>query len=168
MNLRETAHAHLRNVSANRLAGGKYLAVVLTAASLLTFDTSTVSAHSYKLGDLAVGHIWAPEPVEGSRGVPVYAGVLNQSDQPITLVGATTSVATHVRIRKTKDGSVQWPDGIEFKPGSPFALAPWREHLWVSGLNNPLEEGDSFELTLEFGKAGTLDVVVVIESEAGH
>ena len=168
MSSRETVPAHSRNVSPCLLSCGKRLAVAFAAASLLTFVPTTVSAHSYELGDLAVGHIWAPVPVEGARSIPVYAGVLNQGDQPITLVGATTSVAAGVRIRKARNGSVQWPDGIEFKPGSPFALAPWREHIWITGLNGPLEEGDSFKLTLDFDGAGKLDVMVVVESEAGH
>lgn len=168
MNSRETAPSYLRNAPADRRLGSKFFAVVLAATSVSTFVPANVSAHSYKLGDLTVGHIWAPVPSEADRSIPVYAGFLNHGDQPITLVGATTSVSTGVRIRKVKSGSVQWPEGIEFKPGSPFALAPWREHIWITGLNTPLEEGDSFEMTPEFNKAGTLDVVVVIESEAGH
>ena len=168
MSSRETVPAYSRNGSAKRRHGLKIFASVLAATTISTFVPADVSAHSYKLGDLSVGHIWAPVPVEGARSIPVYAGVLNQSDQPITLVGATISVATEVRIRKARNGSVQWPDRIEFKPGSPFALAPWREHLWITGLKSPLEEGDSFQLTLDFDRAGKLDVMVKIESGAGH
>jgi len=135
---------------------------------LFVFNPTATSAHSYELGDLAVGHIWAPQPVDGSGNIPIYAGVLNSSSKPVSLVGATTSVAGTVRIRKAKNGSVRWPEAIKFEPGRPFALAPWREHLWVTGLKRPLGEGDSFDLTLDFGSAGTLDVTVVIESEAGH
>lgn len=138
------------------------------AALLFVFSPTAAPAHSYELGDLAVGHIWAPQPVDGSGSIPIYAGVLNSSSKPISLVGATTSVGGEVRIRKTKNGSVQWPERIEFLPGRPFALAPWREHLWVTGLKLRLEQGDSFNLTLNFDHAGTLDVTVVIESEAGH
>ena len=139
-----------------------------TAALFLVFSPTAAPAHSYELGDLAVGHIWGPQPVDGSGSIPIYAGVLNSSSKPISLVGATTSIASQVRIRKAENGSVRWPETIEFEPGRPFALAPWREHLWVTGLKRLLGEGDSFDLTLDFGSAGTLDVTVVIESEAGH
>lgn len=138
------------------------------AALLFVFSPIAAQAHSYELGDLAVGHIWAPQPVDGSGSIPIYAGVLNSSSKPVSLVGATTSVGSEVRIRKAKNGSVRWPEAIKFEPGRPFALAPWREHLWVTGLKRPFGQGDSFDLTLDFGSAGTLDVTVVIESEAGH
>tara|TARA_R110002110_G_scaffold85816_6_gene223989 strand:+ start:27130 stop:27636 length:507 start_codon:yes stop_codon:yes gene_type:complete len=160
--------AWFRNSSSGGRCGTTSRLSAFAAALFLVFNPTATSAHSYELGDLTVGHIWAPQPVDGSVSIPIYAGVLNSSSKPISLVGATTSVAGTVRIRKAKNGSVRWPEAIKFEPGRPFALAPWREHLWVTGLKRLLGEGDSFDLTLDFGSAGTLDVTVVIESEAGH
>jgi copper(I)-binding protein len=98
----------------------------------------------------------------------VYGPILNQGDAAVQLTGATTPVAEDVRIREAAEGSERWIDIVELEPGKPVALAPWRQHLWLTGLKRELKEGDSFELTLEFGQAGTLAVQVEIEPEGGH
>lgn len=127
-----------------------------------------VAAHSYKLGDIAVGHLWTPPPEEEARGLPVYGPILNRGATPVRLVGASTPVAEQVRFRLEKEGEVRSWEAIAFAPGKPLALAPWREHIWLSGLNRPLKEGDSFDLTLDFGDAGGLSVKVVVEKASGH
>ncbi len=66
------------------------------------------------------------------------------------------------------EGEVRWPAAVELRPGKPFALAAWREHIWLSGLKKPLKKGDSFDLILDFGNAGTLAVQVVVEEASGH
>ncbi|MFD1381357.1 copper chaperone PCu(A)C [Fodinicurvata halophila] len=57
---------------------------------------------------------------------------------------------------------------MEITPGQPYAMAPWRPHIWVVGLKEPLEEGDSLELTLDFGGAGQKTVEVEIEEDGSH
>ena len=125
------------------------------------------AAHSYKLSDIAVGHIWAAPP-ESTESIAVYGPFLNQGDTAVQLTGATTPAAEEVRIRVAKDGSERWVDTVQLEPGKPVALAPWRQHLWLTGLKRELKAGDSFELTLEFGQAGSLAVQVEIEPEGGH
>lgn len=124
--------------------------------------------HSYKLDDIAVGHIWAPSPEVGAEGLAVYGPILNQGRAEARLVGATTPIAGKVRFRKVAEGGTVWPDAIELRPGKPIALAAWREHLWLSDLRKPLAEGDSFDLTLNFGDAGSLQVKVVVEDANAH
>lgn len=140
------------------------LAAVLICSSLIA---DMVSAHSYKLGDIAVGHVWAPPPEPGAEGLAVYGPILNRGNDAVRLVGASTSAAKQVRIRRISDGEVAWPTGIILIPGKPFALAPWREHYWISNLSRPLVEGDSFPLTLDFGTDGQLTVTVVVEHAQG-
>lgn len=133
----------------------------------LIIAPGVATAHSYKLGDIAVGHIWAAPP-ESTKSIAVYGPILNQGNAAVQLTGATTPVAEDVRIRVTTEGSKRWVDTVQLDPGKPVALAPWRQHLWLTGLKRELKEGDSFELTLEFGQAGTLAVQVEIEPEGGH
>jgi copper(I)-binding protein len=126
------------------------------------------SAHSYKLGDIAIGHVWAPPPEKGATGVPVYGPILNRGETTVRLVGASTPMAEQVRFRTEKNGEVRWREAIKLSPGKPLALAPWREHIWLSGLKKPLKEGDSFDLILDFGGAGQLMVKIVVETATGH
>lgn len=142
----------------------RFLALAVLA---LILAPGVAAAHSYKLGDIAVGHIWAAPP-KSTESIAVYGPILNQGDTASQLTGATTPVAEEVRIRVATEGSERWIDTVELEPGKPVALAPWRQHLWLTGLKRKLKEGDSFELTLEFGRAGTLAVQVEIEPEGGH
>jgi len=147
--------------------------VVAASAALLVGTIAGMScarAHSYKLGDIAVGHIWAKPPETGADGVAVYAPILNSGQTTVRLVGASTPIADKTRFRKVnkKDGTVEWPQAIELQPGKPLALAAWREHIWVSGLHKPLKDGDWFDLTLDFADNGTLPVRVRVETTPGH
>jgi copper(I)-binding protein len=123
-------------------------------------------AHGYQLGDIAIGHIWAPPTSEDGDGV--YVAIMNQGAQPERLTGASSAVADAVRLRVVENGQTRWLEAIDIAPGKVVALAPWREHLWLSGLKRPLREGDSFELTLDFEPAGAVTVTVVVEAAASH
>lgn len=146
-------------------AAGRSLAL---AAALLILPGVAAHGHSYKFGEVSVGHVWAPPPDPRADGIPVYGPILNRGDKPVHLAGASTPAANKVRIRVEKAGDVQWPAGIELRPMRPVALAAWRAHLWVSGLKRDLKQGDSFELTLDFGEAGRHTVEVIVESGSAH
>ncbi|NDW07978.1 copper chaperone PCu(A)C [Jiella pacifica] len=151
---------HRRHLTRRQLLGA------LAALAALLAPT-VPRAHSYKLGDIAVGHIWASAP-ESGEGVAVYGPILNRGDGAAQLTGASTPAAEQVRIRMATEGEEHWVDWIDLEPGKPLALAPWRQHLWLTDLKRELKEGDAFELLLDFGQAGTLTVQVEIEPEGGH
>lgn len=145
-------------------------ALTLLAAFIgpLAIASTNVAAHSYKLGEIAVGHVWTPPPEQGAEGLAVYGPILNRGEATVRFIGASTPVAERVRFRRTQDGEATWPRLIELRPGKPLALAAWREHIWVSGLRQPLQEGDTFDLRLDFGTAGEIEVKVVVEKATGH
>lgn len=147
-----------------RLLRGALLAMLGAAG----WPAGRVRAHSYKLGNIAIGHLWAPPPVDVAAGLPVYGPLLNRGEATARLVGASSPLAQRVRFRREQDGNVQWPDVLELPPMRPLALAAWREHLWVEGLKQPLHEGDRLPLLLDFGPAGRIEADAVIEGEAGH
>lgn len=142
------------------------ISAILTAALALTAPGAL--GHGYTLGDLAIGHVWTPVPEPGAGAIPVYGPLLNRGDEPATLTAASSAAANEVRFRKVKNGEAVWLSEIAVGPGAALALAPWREHIWLTGLARPLEEGDSFPLTLDFGAAGTITVEVVVEQSPGH
>lgn len=51
---------------------------------------------------------------------------------------------------------------IELKPGDATVLKPGAVHIMLMGLKQPLKEGDSFPLTLDFAKAGKRDLQVKV------
>lgn len=146
------------------LARGALFALLAAAG----WPAGLVRAHSYKLGDIAVGHLWAPPPAAGADGLPVYGPLLNRGRSTVRLVGASSPVAERVRFRRQQDDATEWPESLELMPMRPLALAAWREHLWVEGLKRSLGDGEPLPLLLDFGPAGKLEADAVIESAAGH
>lgn len=152
----------------NRSRFAEVCLVCAIAVAVILSSPVEVRAHSYKLGDISIGHVWATPPENGDSGVAVYGPILNGTDEPLRLLGASTPIADEVRFRVSKNSAVRWPEFIELDPGKPLALAPWREHIWLSGLEEPLKEGDSFGLSLDFGGKGAIAITVVVEGAGGH
>ncbi len=54
-------------------------------------------------------------------------------------------------------------DGLDLPAGKPVTLKPGGYHIMLTGLAKPLQEGQSFPLTLEFAKAGAREVTVSVQ-----
>ncbi len=139
----------------------------LAVAAAIVAGATAADAHSYTLGDIAIGHVWAP-PSDGTKSIAVYGPIFNQGSETVTLEAVSSPVAGVGKFRKDDDGNVSWPEAIDFPPGKPIALAPWREHVWLTDLDRPLKAGDSFDLDLDFGTAGHITVEVEVEKKPGH
>ena len=59
------------------------------------------------------------------------------------------------------------PGGLEIKPGQTVVLNPESFHLMLMGLKQPLAQGERMKATLDFAKAGKLDVEFVVEFDRG-
>lgn len=143
------------------------IALTVGLVEIILVATSA-HAHSYKLADISIGHIWSPPVASAGEGAPIYGALLNRGAKPVRLIRATSPIAEQVEFRTGKDGNAQWLKSIQLEPAKPLGLAPWQQHIWLSGLKRPLKEGDSFELTLDFGLSGSITIKVVVESEFGH
>jgi periplasmic copper chaperone A len=53
---------------------------------------------------------------------------------------------------------------ITLRPGTAITLKPGAIHAMMIGLRGPLEEGQSFPLTLQFERAGEITITVPIGS----
>ncbi|MEQ8395885.1 copper chaperone PCu(A)C [Thalassobaculum sp.] len=147
-------------------AGSAFIALAFSAL----FLPASAAAHSYTLGDIAVGHLWSPPFTASAEGLAVYGpiAVLNKEAPAHQIVGVNSTISGKVRFRSARDGAEQWPPALVLAPGRPLSLAPWGVHIWLSDLNRVPSAGDSFDLTLDFGKSGTLTVKVVVETATGH
>jgi periplasmic copper chaperone A len=54
--------------------------------------------------------------------------------------------------------------GLEIKPGQTVELKPESFHVMLFGLKEPLAKGQHVKATLEFAKAGKVDIEYVVES----
>jgi copper(I)-binding protein len=83
------------------------------------------------------------------------------------LVSASTPVAKKAELHTmSMQGMVMKMrpiSGVDIPAGQPVNLKPGGEHIMLMGLNQPLREGQSFPLTLDFEKAGPHTVTVTVE-----
>jgi copper(I)-binding protein len=54
--------------------------------------------------------------------------------------------------------------GLEIKPGETVELKPGSFHVMLTGLRQPLEKGQKIKATLEFEKAGKVDIEYAVEA----
>ncbi len=142
----------------------------LLASSLLVFACSNSVAHEYSAGELQIAHPWSralpPNAVTGAA----YFVVHNQGKSEDRLVGAQTPRATkaeiHTMLQLGEVMKMQKLDSVGIPAGGDAKFAPGGNHLMLFGLQKPLVAGERFPLTLEFEKAGKVEVEVVIEASA--
>ena len=54
--------------------------------------------------------------------------------------------------------------GLEIKPGETVELKPGSFHVMLMGLKQPLQKGEKVKGTLEFEKAGKVDIEFAVEA----
>jgi len=53
--------------------------------------------------------------------------------------------------------------GLEIKPGETVELKPGSFHVMLTGLKQPLQKGEKIKGTLQFEKAGKIDIEYSVE-----
>lgn len=127
---------------------------------------SPALAHSYKADKVRIGHPWT-QPTRDAV-TDVFIALLNTGDVVDRLVGASTPIATGVRIVDLVAGLPAEVEALELLPMRPVPMRPGARSLRLSGLNRPLVLGDRFPLTLEFARSGRVEVEIYVELEPGH
>lgn len=121
-------------------------------------------------------HAWTNATRDGHA--QVYVEIENTSDAEVRLLGAEAENAESAALVgfTLVDGEPSFVElpGMPIAAGGEVVLAPNGLAIDLEGLSADLEEGDSFEMELEFD-FGHLDVVVAVESagatqhsHAGH
>ncbi len=145
----------------------KRIAIVVAA---LFIGWAQSWAHEFTLGDLVIGHPWARPSLGLSPNGVAYMIVTNRGSVADRLVGVSAGVAKRVELHATvMDGDVMRmrpvTDGVEIPPGQAIEIAPGGLHVMLMEVAAPLSEGDSFPLSLEFERAGAVEVSVHVESK---
>jgi copper(I)-binding protein len=141
---------------------------ILLSGLLLAGTALASHAHSFKLGDIAIGHPYARATAPGQPTGGAYLRLENRGTQGDRLVSATADVAKAVELHEmTMQGDVmrmRQVDTVEVPAGQSVVLEPGGLHMMLVGLKAPLKEGDRFPMTLKFEKAGEVKVDVVVDS----
>lgn len=146
----------------------KRLAIAVTAALLAWSPAALADHHEAKAGDIAVSQPWARATAPGAPAGAAYLTVTNSGNQPDRLVGASTPAAKvaelHTHIHDNGVMRMRPVEAIDIPAGGTVALKPGGLHVMMMGLNAPLAQGSTVEVTLTFEKAGKLTVPVAVQS----
>ena len=134
----------------------------------LTLFAVPAFAHSYKLGSVEIGHIWARATAANAQTASLYVPLLNEGKEPDQFLGGSTAVADTVSIHESYEengvSKMRTLDNIELAPNKPVAMRPGGKHLMLTGFKKQLNDGDKFPITLRFAKAGSIEVHVMVHA----
>jgi hypothetical protein len=138
-------------------------------AAVLALSVNVASAHEYKVGSIEIVHPWARATPKGAPVAGGYMKLINTGTAPDRLIGGTNANAAKFEIHEmTMDNGVMkmrpLPNGIEIKPGETVELKPGSYHLMFVGVKEPFVKGKRVKGTLQFEKAGSVDVEYVVEA----
>ena len=114
---------------------------------------------------LEINNAWAgATPGKAENGAAYVTITSPTADR---LVSASSPVAKKAELHTmSMQGTVMKmrpSAGLDIPSGQPVTLKPGGEHIMLMGLNQPLRDGQSFPLTLDFEKAGPRTVTVTVE-----
>ena len=130
------------------------------AAALAAANTALAQSNQ-----LEVSNAWARATPGKAENGAAYVTIL--SPTPDRLLSASSPAAKKAELHTMEMAGMVMKmrpiAGLDIPAGQPIALKPGGEHIMLIGLQQPLREGQSFTLTLNFEKAGARTVSVAVE-----
>ena len=130
-----------------------------------TIAPGVAQAHSFKLGDIAIGHAWAL-PSQQNDG-QVFFPLANQGTERDELVGARSDICSVIELRQNNRYDDPALKSMALDPKKPVPMRPTARHLRLIGLKQALKVGDRFTVILDFLNAGEIEIEVFIEEKPG-
>jgi copper(I)-binding protein len=152
----------------NRAARNR-LSWIWLLATVVCLCGGVAAAETYTAGAIEVDNPWARATPKGAPVGGAYMTIINKGAEADRLVTVSMPVAAKSEVHQmVMDKGVMSmrpvPGGLEIKPGQTVVLNPESFHLMLMGLKQPLTQGERVKATLEFAKAGKLDLEFVVES----
>jgi len=143
------------------------VAVLLTLAALVFIGLTVWAAEP----GIRVTDAWARPSLGKTNVSAAYMNIVNDGEAD-TLNAARSDLVEAIEVHQTTmsaDGVMQMrkvEGGLPVPAQGTLALAPGGTHFMLVGLKKPLETGGEMPLTLEFERAGAIDVRVPVRAAA--
>lgn len=129
---------------------------------------TSAAAHEFEIGDIVIDHPWSRATPAVAPSAGGYFTLTNNGTEPDRLVSITSPLAERVEIHESTvvDGVARMrplPDGVEIAAGETVELQPGQIHLMFLRPSAPLVEGERFDATLSFEKAGDVEVEFMVQ-----
>ncbi|KTC63351.1 copper resistance protein CopZ [Pseudomonas fluorescens ABAC62] len=141
----------------------------LLLAALLLPVFSAANAEDYKAGDLLVSDPWSQELPPNAPTVAAYFVIHNTGITPDRLLGVETPLADkaelHEHVMQGDLMKMQQVPSVAVPAQGELTFAPMAYHVMLLGLKDRslLADGKHFPLTLNFEKAGKVEVQVSVQ-----
>lgn len=139
--------------------------------SIVVLMPGAVIAHEPQDGHaLEISDVWARK-TRRTTSAAVYMRIHNATDKPDAILEAATPRAsmTTLHMSSETDGimRMEMQDTVALPAGETIAFEPGGLHIMLMGLDQPLEEGDVFPITLTLERAGDVTVYVEVTGLSG-
>jgi hypothetical protein len=115
---------------------------------------------------ITVEQSWARATTPGAKTAAAYMTIINNGPDDVRMIGASTPIAESVQFHVEKDDKgvmrMRRISAIDIKPGARFSFKPGGTHVMLVGVKEPLREGQTLPLTLDFETAGKVEVSIPI------
>jgi copper(I)-binding protein len=136
------------------------VAIMLFAAAL---QGAPAQSQEVKAGDLVISQPWSRAAPKGAEMASSYLTVENKGASADRLLGGSAAAAEKLDVQQISmvgGGLTAHPveGGLAIAPGDKVVLAPGGYYLALQNLKTPLKKGSKVSITLQFEKAGKIDV----------
>jgi copper(I)-binding protein len=145
---------------------------LLSSALISLGLASPLAAHhageTFELGRLVISHAWMHENAGMAHSTSVYLTIDNQGPDADRLIGAAVDFADEATFQaQTVDaeGALEVRDvkGVRIAPDQVLTLKPGVVWIELESVHRTFSQGEHFDMTLTFEKAGTVEIEVEIE-----
>lgn len=115
------------------------------------------------VGDLTIAQPWSRATAKGAHVAGGYVVLTNKGTKDDVLLSGSTNISDKVEIHEmaVTDGVMRMRNlagGLPIKAGESVELKPGSYHVMFIGLKNPLMEGETFVVDMNFQNAGKVPV----------
>lgn len=138
-------------------------------AAVLLASSVVAQAAEIKAGDLVITQAWSRATPGGAKVAGGYLTIENKGSAPDRLIGGSAAIAGKVDVHemKTEEGVMTMrplDKGLDIPPGKTVTLAPGGYHLMFTELKGALKQGEQLPVTLQFEKAGRVEVTLDVQA----
>lgn len=152
---------------------------IIALCAALAVTPFTAIAHSFKAGEIDIGHPFIPTPAKGAKSAGGYLSLDNKGETADRLIAIETDAAARAELHTVETDAAGVTkmvhiEALDIPAGETVALERGGYHIMLMGLTAPLEEGARIPATLIFEKAGkvavefSVDAPKEAEDHSGH
>ena len=149
----------------------KTLACGLVALTCVTASFGPASSHDFTVGSLEIKHPWSLKAPVVAPVLGGYLTIVNTGTTDDRLLGGSSPVTERfeIHVSSVVDGVARMrpvKEGITISAGSTVKLVPGAAHIMFEKPMQRPAEGEKFKATLQFEKAGPVEVEFVVQKGA--